>query len=66
MIDNDELRSETKTTNGEDGMTEQKAAESSGVVQPTEEEMGFQEILESSMKDLKEGEIVQGEIINLK
>ena len=44
MIDNDELRSETKTTNGEDGMTEQKAAESSGEVQPTEEEMGFQEI----------------------
>ncbi len=65
MIDNDELRSETKTTNGEDGMTEQKAAESSGVVQPTEEEMGFQEILESSLKDLKEGEIVQGEIIQI-
>ena len=65
MIDNDELRSETKTTNGEDGMTEQKAAESSEVVQATEEEMGFQEILESSMKDLKEGEIVQGEVIQI-
>ncbi len=65
MIDNDELRSETKTTNGEGGMTEQKAAESSETMQPTEEEMGFQEILESSMKDLKEGEIVQGEVIQI-
>jgi small subunit ribosomal protein S1 len=65
MIDNDDLRSETKTTNGEDGMTEQKATESPGEVQPDEEEMGFQEILESSMKDLKEGEIVQGEVIQI-
>ncbi len=65
MIDNDELRSETKTTNGEGGMTEQKTAESSGKMQPTEEEMCFQEILESSMKDLKEGEIVQGEVIQI-
>ena len=40
MIDNDEVRSETKT-NDEDVMTEQSAAESSRRVQHTEEEIGL-------------------------
>ena len=64
MIDNDEVRSETTKTDGEDVMTEQSAGESSGEVQEMEE-MDFQQILDSSMKDLKEGEIVQGEVIQI-
>ena len=65
MINNDEVRSETTKTDGEDVMTEQSAGESSVEVQETEEEMDFQQILDSSMKDLKEGEIVQGEVIQI-
>ena len=64
MIDNDEVRSETTKTDGEDVMTEQSSVESSGEVQDMEE-MDFQQILDSSMKDLKEGEIVQGEVIQI-
>ena len=64
MIDNDEVRSETTKTDGEDVMTEQSNGESSGEVQEMEE-MDFQQILDSSMKDLKEGEIVQGEVIQI-
>ena len=64
MIDNDEVRSETTKTDGEDVMMEQSSVESSGEVQNMEE-MDFQQILDSSMKDLKEGEIVQGEVIQI-
>ena len=64
MIDNDEVRSETTKTDGEDVMTEQSSVESSGEVKEMEE-MDFQQILDSSMKDLKEGEIVQGEVIQI-
>ena len=65
MINNDEVRSETTKTDGEDVMTEQSTGEYSVEVQETEEEMDFQQILDNSMKDLKEGEIVQGEVIQI-
>ncbi len=64
MVNNDEVRSETTKTDGEDVMTEQSSVESSGEVKEMEE-MDFQQILDSSMKDLKEGEIVQGEVIQI-
>lgn len=62
----DDVRSETKTGVGnEDAVQESAAGDPGAETQCREEELGFQEILDGSMKDLKEGEIVQGEVIQI-
>ncbi len=58
MTEYDDVRSEEKVKE----VQEAGADGSSGEVQPAG---GFQEILDSTIKDLKEGEIVQGEIIQI-
>ena len=55
---NDELRSEIKTEEvKEEEVMKESQDDSSGKEQVEEEELEFHEILERSMKDLKEGEI---------
>ena len=67
MIDHeDDVRSETEARDGkEDAVKEAGVGDSTDEKQHEEEELGFEEILNSSMKDLKEGEIVQGEVIQI-
>ena len=58
MAEYDDVRSEDKVQDVQDAGGEGSAGEA-------QQALGFQEILDSTIKDLKEGEIVQGEIIQV-
>ncbi len=64
MENNHEVYSETKSKNAnEDLLMEGSENKSSGDSNQEEEELSFQEIFENSIKDLKQGEVIQGEVI---
>ena len=58
MAEYDDVRSEDKVQDVQDAGGEGSSGEA-------QQALGFQEILDSTIKDLKEGEIVQGEIIQV-
>jgi len=64
MENYDELNSKTKPEEvKEDLLVEERESKSSDDSENVEEEFSFQEIFENSMKDLKQGEVIQGEVI---
>ena len=64
MENNHEVHSETKSENAnEDLLMEGSENKSSGDSNQEEEELSFQEIFENSIKDLKQGEVIPGEVI---
>jgi small subunit ribosomal protein S1 len=65
MEDRNQINSETKTDEVKESVLVEETESGSSDITQEEEELSFQEIFENSIKDIKQGEIVEGEVIQV-